>query len=339
MEVWRVGISCALWKDPMSRRIAAAAMTTIIGAMVLSGLAVLPASASTLPSTTLPSTTSPSTTATPRTVTPTTVFSPTTPSTTPARVLPAAAPAVAASGPNVEFSFASASVAVGTSPMANVCWTGAPGGSVLQLAVVGKGRHLAVVFNVTLTSSSNCMSASLRPATVGARNYVAKLFSGSSEIAESPRKLLFAYASVPGSKAFAALGLSTALLGCTTYGTPLTVADDTNTYGSFCSFRSFSSGAKATGASSPFLNTCRALNLRVLADPSPLQTSSGSVTLTVKQTGVAAQTVQIQNGVVTSFRFALNGTRLVLSLSSTTTDSLYVLTTGTSMSCLSTTAH
>ena len=104
---------------------------------------------------------------------------------------------------------------------------------------------------------------------------------------------------------------------------------------------SFALGAAPTwrDASSPFLNTCRALNLRVLADPSPLQTSSGSVTLTVKQTGVAAQTVQIQNGVVTSFRFALNGTRLVLSLSSTTTDSLYVLTTGTSMSCLSTTAH
>jgi hypothetical protein len=323
----------------MSRRIAAAAMSTIVGTMVLSCVALLPAGASTSSPTTATAVPSPAAGVPSTAPVPSTTTTTTTPSRAVPAVTPAAAPARAAAGPNVEFSFASASVAVGTSPMANVCWTSAPSGSVLQLAVVGKGHHLAVVFNVTLSSASNCMSATLRPATVGARNYVAKLFSGSAEIAESPRKLLFAYASVPGAKAFGSLGLSGAFSGCATYGTPLTVADDSNTYGSFCSFRNFSSGQKAAGTSSPYLNTCRALNLRVLADPSPLQTSPGSVTLTVKQTGVAAQTVQVTNGVVSSYRFPLNGSRLVLSVSSTSADSLYVLSVGTSMSCLSTTAH
>ena len=248
-----------------------------------------------------------------------------------------------AATPSVHLTFAQGGLSEGAHPMATICWAAAPAGAVLQLDEVrGYGKHPNVIFNTKVSASTTCQDFELGPSPMGIHHYFAKLFAGFDEIARSNGAFIITYRHLAGAGVFAKLGLTSQYFGCTTYGTPSTVTDGSNTYPSFCSFHLTPTASKAT-ALSPYNTTCRAITLDVLANPTSTGgSSSGGVTVSVIQGGFSKpQTFTVPNNQVTSERLLLNGTRPGIVVSSTTkaTDSLYVLSAGTSMSCYTGSGH
>ena len=252
-------------------------------------------------------------------------------------------PTAGAATPSVHLTFPKGGITEGVHPIATICWTGAPAGAVLQLdGSRGYGKHPNIIFNTKLSVSTTCQNFELGPSPMGIHHYFAKLFSGFNEIARSNATFIITYRHLAGAGVFAKLGLTSPFFGCTTYGTPSTVTDGSNTYPSFCSFHLTPTASKAT-ALSPYNTTCRAITLEVLANPTPNGgPSTGGVTVSVIQGGFSnPQTFTVPNNQVTSERLVLNGTRPGIVVSSTTkaTDSLYVLSAGTSMSCWTGSGH